>query len=238
MRSVPYAHGLKRGLRDFGLVCVGAYQERAKESVMAISYADADDYGLLPAGVYQLKVEVVSGGRGPDGTLTLAKNGCTMHVQLVYTVNAGDYRNRKIWDYLTVTLDEHAVVLDEHGNPLPPLEAAKKLDKLRTAVRMGRSKIKALINSARGLNPDDKSAATEARRSIESHDDLNGMIFWADVGVRAGSGGYGPSNFVDYIVQPGDPDYPKAAAQEAPSMAVVLAPPRTAAEEMSDEIPF
>jgi hypothetical protein len=203
---------LKRGLRDYGLVCTQAYQQGGSE--MAISYADAEDKrSLLPPGPYQLKAEVLLGSHGADNTLMLAANRRTMHVALMCTVmNVGKYHGRKVYDNITVALDESVQ---------PPLDAAK-LENLRTAVRMGRSKIKKIINLARGLDPDDKTEATQAKRAVETHEDLTGMIFWAEIGERAGSGGYDPSNCIDRIIQPGDADYP-------PTQAHAVVPAKSAA---------
>jgi hypothetical protein len=219
---------LKRGRRDFGLVCVEAYQARG-DTDMPINYADADDQRsreLLPSGVYQLKVEVQLGGYGEDATLMLAKSGRSMHVALIYKVVEGEHRGYKIWDNITVALVE--------DKNLPPLEA-DKLKKLQTAVRMGRAKIKALINSARRLDPDDKSEATEAKRALETHDDLTGMVFWAQIEEQPGGNGYGPRNIIDYIIQLGDADYPVAPAQ---SSGGAIVPKKSIKDDMDDSIPF
>jgi hypothetical protein len=224
---------LKRGLRDFGLVCVGAYQEQERGGrEMPINYADAEDQrpDLIPDGVYQFKAEVILGGHGEDGALTLASSGRSMHLALVCTVNEGDHRGRKIYDNVTLALVEN--------NKLPKLEP-KQLNNLQTAVRMGRAKIKALLNSARGLNPNDKSEATEAKRAIGSHDDLTGMIFWAEIGEEPARGGYGAKNRIERIVEPCDDDYPKAAkTQAAASPAIALPPRKSPQQDMDDAIPF
>jgi hypothetical protein len=223
---------LKRGLRDFGLVCVEAYQQRGGRE-MAISYADAEDQqsrDLFPSGVYRLKAEVILGGHGADSTLTLASSKRSLHLALACTVTEGEHRGRKVWDNVTVALAEN--------NSLPPLEP-DKLNKLQTAVRIGRSKIKALLNSARGLDPNDKSEATEAKRAIESHDDLTGMIFWAEIGEEPARGGYAARNKIDRIVEPCDDDYPKTAKPQPPAAAAIALPPRKSLEEdMDDTIPF
>jgi hypothetical protein len=223
---------LKRGLRDFGLICVEAYQEQERGGrKMSISYADADDQGLIPFSVYRLKAEVVLGGHGDDGTLTLASTGHSMHLALVCTVTDGDYRDRKIWDNITLALTAKSTL---------PSTGSEKLEKLKTAVRMGRARIKAILNSARGLDPNDKSAATEAKRAIETHDDLTGMIFWAEIGERPARDGYGARNRIERIVEPGDADYPKDAKTQpsAASTAIALPPRKTPQEDMDDTIPF
>jgi hypothetical protein len=200
------------------LICIEAYQRRG-DGKMPINYADADDQrvNIIPAGTYKLKAEVAIGNYGADNTLMLARNGRSMHVQMICTVVADvaggeEYAGRKVWEYFTVELDETVQ---------PPLPT-KELGRLRRAVRIGRSKIKAIINSARGLNPDDKSEATEAKRAINTHEDLTGMIFWAELKEEPARGEYKASNKIDYIVEPGDADYPKATAQS-----LAVAPAKT-----------
>jgi len=184
---------------------------------MPISYADADDQrtNLFPSGVYSLKAEVLIGNYGEDNTLMLASSKRTMHVALVCTVTDGEYKGRKIYDNVTVALDKTVQ---------PPVDTAQ-LNKYRTAVRIGRARIKAIINSARGLDPNDKSPDTEAKRSIETHEELTGMVFWAEIGEEPPRGAFRARNRIDRIVEPCDDDYPKAAAQAV----AVAAPPAKAA---------
>jgi hypothetical protein len=222
---------LKRGLRDFGLVCVEAYQEQERGGCkMSINYADADDQGLLPFNVYQLKAKVILGGHGEDSTLTLASSGLSLHLALACTVTDEDeYRGRKIYDNVTVALTAKST--------LPSVDP-EKLEKLQTAVRMGRAKIKALLNSARGLDPNDKSEATEAKRAVETHDDLTGMIFWAEIGEEPARGSYAARNKIERIVEPCDDDYPPKKTARAAAKVVVLPPQKSLEDDLADSIPF
>ena len=195
---------------------------------MAIDLNDAEpqrDRSLLPPGPYQLKMQINYGGAGADGALRRAKNGRTLMLELECTVAQGEHRGRKIWDYVTLLLDENAQ---------PALEA-DKLDKLRTAVRMGRSKLRAIVDSAHALDPNDTSEAARAKRHFESYADLDGLVFWAQLDEQPGSNGYGPKNTIDFIIVPGDPAYPAIPAQ-APGHAVV--PRKSLAQELDQEIPL
>jgi hypothetical protein len=195
---------------------------------MAIDLNDAGPQGdrnLLPPGPYQLKMQINYGGAGPDGALRRAKNGRTLMLELECTVTQGEHRGRKLWDYILLELDENAQ---------PALEG-DKLDKLRTAVPMGRSKLRAIVDSARGLDPTDSSEAARTKRHFESYADLDELVFWAQLDERPGSNGYGPRNIIDFIIVPGDSAYPATPAQGAGSAVV---PRKSFKDDFDDDIPY
>jgi hypothetical protein len=217
---------LKRGLRDFGLVCLDVHEER-RRSEMTIDLNDTESQrsrSLVPPGVYQLKAAVILGGSGNDGVLKLAKNGRSLMLQLECTVTEGEHKGRKVWDYITVALDE-----------TEPASEAEKLDKLRTSVRIGRNKVRAIVDSAYGLDPNDTSEMAQAKRRLQSYDDLNELVFWAQLEERPGGNGYGPSNKIDFVIVPGDPAYPATPTQASRS---AIVPRKPLAQNMDDEIPF
>ena len=103
------------------------------------------------------------------------------------------------------------------------------------AVRIGRNKIRAMIDSALGLMPNDHSEAADAARveALESWDKLNGLVFWAETKNRPGSNGHGPKTIIDFIVTPDSPNYPKQSKAVTP-------PPQASSlkDDLSDDIPF
>jgi hypothetical protein len=185
----------------------------------------AEDRSLASPGVYQLQINVVRGEAGEDGTLTLAKNGRSLMLRLLYTIEGGHYAGHKIWDYITVAFNE------KDDPNLPPVEA-DKLNNYRTSVRLGLIKLLAIVDSAHGLLPNDHSAAAQAKRKLDSYDEIDGLKFWAQLEERPGRGGYGPSNIIDYVITADLPEYPKQPA------ITVLPPKRRLADEMDDSIPF
>jgi hypothetical protein len=217
---------LKRGLRDFGLICLDVHEE-GRRNEMTIDLNDTESQrSLVPPGVYQLKAAVILGGSGDDGVLKLAKNGCSLMLQLECTVTQGNHKGRIVRDYITVALDE---------NGLAPAPQAEKLDKLRTSVRIGRNKVRAILDSAYGLDPNDTSETAQAKRRLQSYDDLNELVFWAQLEERPAGNGYGPSNNIDFIVVPGDPAYSTIPTQVS-QRAVV--PRKPLAQDLDDEIPY
>jgi hypothetical protein len=224
---------LKIGLRMYGLRCVEVREEpQTKEAVMAIDLTDtetqrqSEDQSPIPPGVYRLRAKIKAGTEGTDHLLQRAKNGVSLMLVLECTVIKGDYRNRKIWDYITCELDEQGVI-----TPLPQ----NKLEKLQTSMRLGRNKLRAIIDSAYKLDPKDTSEAAQAKRRLDSYAAFDGIEFWAQVEERPAANGYGPSNNIDFIITPDLPDYPQEAS--APP-AVVPSKPTTRRGDMDDSIPF
>lgn len=223
---------LKRGLRDHGLRCIDVHEEsETKEEVlMPVDLNDALDT-LLPPGVYCLEITLVPGKAGEDGYLRLAKNLRSLMLELICKVfgdEHGEYAGYKIWDYITVELIED-------DSSLPALDN-DKLNKLRTSVRMGRSKLRAILDSAYALQPNDDSDAAKAKRRLNSYGELHGLRFYAQVEQRPARDGFAARNFVDFVVTPDLPDYPGRSTAVVTGPA---APPkRTAAQDLDDEIPF
>jgi hypothetical protein len=223
---------LKRGLRDFGLKCVDVREANEEETDMTFNYSDADsqdDRSPIPDGLYKLKVSVKRGGHGPDRMLSLAKNQRGLMVKASYTVVVGEHAGYQIWDYVAVALDE-----TDHPD-LPPIEP-DRIDGLRGWVRRGRARIKAILNSTHGLDPEDVSEAAQAKRNFASHDALNGLIFWGEIATQPARDGYDAKNILDRVVVPGDADYPRAAPATPSGSAVV--PRKSWKDDLDDSIPF
>jgi hypothetical protein len=227
---------LKAMLRTYGLRCVGIQESKLQpqEATMPIDLTDTEAQSSpIPSGVYRLRAKLKAGTEGTDHLLKRAANGVGLMLVLEYTVLDGDYRKRNIRDYITCELDEQGVI-----TPLPQ----DKLEKLQTSARMGRIRLRAIIDSAYKLDPDDKGeAAQEIRRRFSSYDAFDGIVFWAEVKVRPAANGYRASNSIDYIITPDLPDYPKEVS--APRAVVPSKPsssggPVSLRGAMDDEIPF
>jgi hypothetical protein len=221
---------LKRGLRDYGLRCLEVQEElQTQETDMPLDLSnEPSQQGPLPAGAYRLRAKLMTGTAGTDFLLRRAKNGISLMLALECTVVEGEHHGRKVWDYITCELDEQDVI-----TPLPQ----DKLEKLQTSVRLGRIRLKALIDSACKLDPNDKSEAAQAkRRSFDSYTAFDGIVFWAQLEERPARNGYRAGNNIDFIITPDLPDYP----QQASSGSTALAVSKTAspAQDFDDEIPY
>ena len=192
-----------------------------------------EQFSPVPAGIYQVRAKVKPGGVGPDGVLRIAKNMRAQMLELELTIVGGKYDGRRLWDYTTLDFDAG----DYPDCPdMPPLEQSQR-NKFETSVRLGRAKLKAILDSAYELDPTDHSAAAEQKRDLQSYLDFDDLSFWVWLDVRKGDGKYRDSNSVSLIVVRNMPEWSQCtgAASASPSAAPAL-PSRST--QFSDDIPF
>jgi len=83
--------------------------------------------------------------------------------------------------------------------------------------------LRAILESARGIKPVDKSDAAKEGRRIKSYGDLNGLTFVARIGVEPPQNGYEAKNRLDHVVTPDEKAWhpvtqePAAAPSAAPA---------------------
>jgi hypothetical protein len=235
---------LKSGLRNFGLRCLEIYQEStSKEGVseMPIDLRNTDPQRsareTIPAGPYVLEIEVRGGSADRGDCLRWAKNRRTLLLELEYTVIGGEHHGHSFRDYISVDYDE------SDKDDAPPLDRGKVKD-FRANVRMGRSRVRAIIDSVYGLDPNDHSPSADAKRQIEGYESLDGLRFCGQVIVEKGEGKYGPRNILDFVLTAGLPDYVRPPAKSTGQAVVRLKRTgtddgtfRSSADDMNDEIP-
>src|SRR5262249_37690469 len=213
-------------------------KSKTQETNMSIDLNDAETQGnreLIEPGVYGLEIHVKEGHAGKDGWLKLAKNQRSLMLQLeckvvsaVTTkgkVVSSQYAGKVVKDWITLEFDETDAM------HLPALTAAD-LERYRTSVRMGRSKLRAIVDSAHGLDPKDDSFVAKEKRKLARYEDLNGLVFYAQIEERAGQGKYGPSNTIDFVITPDLPDYPQRNEDAA-----MVPSKRSIGDELDDMIP-
>jgi hypothetical protein len=184
----------------------------------------------FPAGIYILEIEVKGGSADREDCLRWAKNRRSALLHLEYTVVGGKHNGRKIWDYITVGFDE------SDKDDASPLEL-DRLEGFRASVRMGLNRVRAIIDSAHGLQPKDHSPAADAKRLLESYEALDGLRFCAQVDIEPARGKFSARNCVDFVITPELPDY-RPPASQPPDRTAVVQLKRTRAEDPDDEIPF
>ena len=124
-----------------------------------------------------------------------------------FTVVAGPLARRKFWQTFTVVGGK----VDEHG--------------VSIAWKISKGNFRAMIDSACGLDPQDMSEATRAKRVLRGLADLDGITFAAKIKVEPASDPrYSDSNRLDRVVLPNEPDYRRIMAGEA--MAAIPSQPR------------
>jgi len=124
-----------------------------------------DTMELIPRDtIATLVLHIRSGGVGEDGMLTRTSKGDAEMLVCEFTLADGAYKGRKVFENLLLegTTDGHA-------------EAAK----------ISRSKLRAILDSALGLKPDDISPQARAARTV-SLKDFEGKTFLGKIGVEKG----------------------------------------------------
>jgi hypothetical protein len=148
-------------------------------------------FDVIPAQtVVTLQMTVIPGSVGPDGWLTPAKSGDSEHVNCEFVVVDGQYAKRKLWARYTVkgTTQGHA-----------------------EAKEISEKTLRAILESARGIKPDDKSEAAIAARKLKSYGDFEGLRFIARLGVEPPKGNYAAKNTILEVITPDKQNWTKPA---------------------------
>jgi hypothetical protein len=120
---------------------------------------------LIPAGtIATVTMKIRAGGAGENGLLKRSKDGACEMLDLEFVVVDGPYTRRKFWGNLILagTTNGHA-----------------------QAAEISRAVLRGIIESARGITPDDTSPQAREARTVELKD-FDGMAFIARIGVEKG----------------------------------------------------
>jgi hypothetical protein len=139
-------------------------------------------FDLIPAGtIATVEITIRPGGTSEGGLLRPSKNGASEGLDLELTVVEGPFAKRKFWCLLTLTGTNAG-----HGE----------------AGEISRRRIRGILESARGIRPDDTSEAAKKGRYIDGYGDLDGLRFIARIGVEPAQGPYRAKNTLDEAVTP------------------------------------
>ena len=137
---------------------------------------------VIPANtICTVQLNVRAGGAGDDGWLRRSKDGSSEALDCEFTIVDGEYVKRKVWALYTVrgTTPGHA-------------EAAE----------ISRKSLCAMLESARGVRPDDKSEAAQKARQAAGWADFDGLRLVVRIGVRPPEGTYPAKNTILEVVTP------------------------------------
>jgi len=151
---------------------------------------------LIPDGTIVLLVSNLRPGQhGPGGFLKLANSGAAM-LDMEFTVDGGEHDRRKLWE-----------------NWITDGET----DGQQKAASITRSRVRALLESAYGINPGDDSEEAMAKRRLNGWGGIDALKFCAKIGIETGglkdkmagpqSERYADKNKIKAILVPGDVDY-------------------------------
>jgi hypothetical protein len=135
---------------------------------MPYDYTDAPppQFELIPHGTTATTVlHIRAGDVGEDGMLKRSKDGGCEMLDCEFTVVDGPYKGRKFWERMIL-----AGITDGHAK----------------SAEINRGTLKAILDSALGLKPDDASPQARAARTV-SLKQFEGMAFIAKIGIEKGA---------------------------------------------------
>jgi hypothetical protein len=152
-----------------------------------------------------IQMNVRPGNAGEGGIEKRSKNGDAQGLDTVFTVVEGKYAKRKFFSFMIT-----AGTTDGH-------EQARDITVRR---------LRAILESARGVKPTDVSESAKKARVTESFEDFDGLRFMAKIGVEPAQGDYKAKNILSEVVTPDraewhpieqDPAAKSAAGTAAPA---------------------
>lgn len=173
---------------------------------------DQNSFDLIPKGT-RVKVRMTIRPGGYDdpsqgwtgGYATQNATTGSVYLNCEFVVLEGPYARRKMWSLIGL----HSPKGPEWAN-------------------MGRAFIKGILNSARGLHPQDNSPQAQQARRIQGFADLDGIEFVAKVELEKDQ--YGEDkNVVKTAITPDHKDYAAVMGQAPVSQGAAPAPARPAA---------
>ena len=143
---------------------------------MSMDFNDAESnsgFDLIPLGtVCPLIMTIRPGSVGDGGWETTSDKSDYSWLNVELTVTSGQYKGRKIWQNMM------------SGHP----------DAENKAVNITRSTLRGILESARGIKPDDMSEAAKTKRIVKGYGDFSGLEFTGKIGIEKGSDGYADKN--------------------------------------------
>lgn len=148
---------------------------------------------LIPAKTLAKVVAMIKpGGKGDGGFLTVSDNGF-QYLAMEFTVCSEPLAKRKIFQNLGVggTTEGH-----------------------EKAAEITRALLRAVLESANGIDPKDESDKARQARRIKSWGDLDETILAVEVGIEKGKNGYEDKNKIMGAITPAHKEYKRVMAGE------------------------
>lgn len=162
---------------------------------MSYDFNNADHqqngFDLIPAGtIVPLVMTIRPGGSGEGGWLKASNNSDAEMLDCEFVVESGPYAKRKLWQFMVLSGGK----LNDKGDSI--------------AGNISRSTLRAILESARTIMPDDMSDAAIRARIINGWQDFCGIVFLAKIGVEKDkTGQYGDKNKIATVITPDMKDY-------------------------------
>jgi hypothetical protein len=144
-------------------------------------------FDVMPAGtVAILQLNVRPGNAGEGGFLRRAKDGNSEALDCEFTMVDGPFAKRKFWGLFTLngTTANHAA-----------------------AAEISRARLRAILESARGIRPDDSSEGAKQARQVASYGEFDGLRFIGRIGVEPAKDNFPAKNILLDAITPDRKDW-------------------------------
>jgi hypothetical protein len=128
-----------------------------------------------------LQLTIKPSDTGEGQWLKTSKDGASEGLDCEFIVVDGEHAKRKFWSRFTV---------------------AGETDGQKQAVDISRRTLRAILESARGIKPDDVSESAKSARQVAGWGDFDGIRFIGRIGVQPAQGQYGPKNVLLEVITP------------------------------------
>lgn len=150
----------------------------------AYDYSQAPEqrsFEIIPSGtIAVMEINLRPGGAGEDGLLKRTKGGDAEALDLEFIINEGPFTKRKFWGFYV-----YSGTTDGHEQ----------------AASITNARLRAFLESARGIKPTDVSeAAKKARTAVLA--DFDGLRFMGKIGIEKGTGDYKDKNVLLEVITP------------------------------------
>jgi hypothetical protein len=145
---------------------------------------------LIPAGtVAKVVITIRPGSAGQGGWLTRSNTSDVEYLNCEFTVLEGPFAKRKFWQNMTVSGGK----VDERGQS--------------KAWGITKAALRAMLDSAFGLDPDDDSPASKQKRITQDWGAFNGLQFVAKIGIEKGKDNYADKNRLQFVLTRKNQEY-------------------------------
>lgn len=181
---------------------------------MALDFNGAEEQregGLITDGtVAVVHLTIRPGNSGEGGWLKRSKDGGSQALDCEFTVVEGPFAKRKFWALFTVegSTEGHA-----------------------KAAEISASRLRGILESAKGIRPDDESDTAKNGRRVTTWGDFDGLRFIAKIGIEKAKrdSGFKDKNTLDVAVTPDRQAWRKVEQVKQAGVAHVAGPSLAAA---------
>jgi hypothetical protein len=145
---------------------------------------------LIPTNTIAKVVATLRPGRqGQGGWVTRSNTSDVEYLNFEFTVLEGPFANRKFWQNMTISGGK----VDERGQS--------------KAWGITKATLRAMLDSAFGLDPDDDSPAARQKRITQDFGSFNGLQFVAKIGIEKGKDNYPDKNRLALVLTRKNQEY-------------------------------